>query len=66
MDSRESLTGSKIFSSHLRRQASLATAEFEAAMIGLSAGGDEFQLERVRAAAEELMKLSARVLIELE
>ena len=66
MDAYENLTDARILSSHLRRRAASMIAEFEAAMSDLSEDGNDVQRAQMRSAAEAIMKLSARVLIELE
>jgi hypothetical protein len=66
MNTNENLTDTSVFSSLLRRRAAWTIAEFEAAMRDLCEYGDDVQRERMRSAAEAIMKLSARVLIELE
>jgi hypothetical protein len=66
MNSHENLRHSRVSSSQFRRRAASAIVEFEAAMSDLSEDGDDVQRARMRSAAEAIMKLSARVLIELE
>ncbi len=66
MYSYEHHQSARVFSSPIRRRAASMIAEFEAAMGDLSEDGDDVQRERMRSAAQEMMKLSARVLIELE
>jgi hypothetical protein len=66
MDSHENLTHPRVFSSQFRRRAAAAIVEFEGAIRDLSEDGDDVQRARLRSAAEAIMKLSARVLIELE
>ena len=66
MDSCESLTDARVFSPQLYRRAASAMVEFEAAMRDLCDDGGDAPIERMRSAAQAVMKLSARVLIELE
>jgi hypothetical protein len=66
MDSCENLSDVRAFSSQLRLRAASAIVEFEGAISDLSTDGNDAQRERMRSAAETMMKLSARVLIELE
>ena len=66
MDLYEHFTDTRGLSPLLRRRADSVIAEFEAAISDLAQDGNEAQRERMRSAAETMMKLSARVLIELE
>jgi hypothetical protein len=66
MDAYEHFADARLLSSHLRRRADSMIAEFEAAIGGLSEDADDVQRERMRSAAKAIMKLSARILIELE
>jgi hypothetical protein len=66
MNSHKDVTHPRVLSSQFRRQAATAIAEFEGAIRDLSEDGDDAQRERMQSAAEAIMIVSARILIELE
>ncbi len=66
MNTNENLVVAKIVSAPFQRRAASTIVEFEAAMRNLAEDWDDDQVDRMRSAAEAIMKLAARVLIELE
>jgi hypothetical protein len=55
-----------MFGANFRRQAGSAIGEFEEALRALAGEGTARERERVRGAAEDLMKILARVLVRTE